>query len=158
MGVFYFMAGLMGNLFGVCVDFQVSVGNMAAVMGLVSGMLGSVIVNWKVLAGAGYMRICLIFMMVFLIVILLILSASKPAPDGIGDWEAISLASMGGGCMAGLGLGMMLMPYSAQRDSPYVKMIRYIGFAMTFVLLVILIPVFFASVEPTPTFWSIGYF
>lgn len=79
MAIFYFLAGILGNLFSAAVNFDPSVGNMAAVMGLVSGMLGSIIVNWKALAGAGMLRICLIFMMVFLIVILLILSANKPA-------------------------------------------------------------------------------
>ena len=156
MGTFYFLAGILGNLFAVCVDFQPSVGNMAAVMGLVSGMLGSIIVNWKALSGAGMLRICLIFMMVFLIVILLLLSANKPAA-GI-EWESVSMASLGGGCMVGIGLGMMLFPYALQRTSPYVKLIRKIGFGMTFILAAILIPCFWLSVEPTPTKWSVPFF
>lgn len=156
MAIFYFLAGILGNLFSVSVDFTPSVGNMAAVMGLVSGMLGSIIVNWKALAGAGMLRICLIFMMVFLIVILLILSANKPAAGT--EWETVSIASLGGGCMVGIGLGMMLFPYALQRDSPYVSMIRKIGFGLTFIYAVILIPVFWMSVEPSPTKWSVPFF
>ena len=156
MGAFYFLAGVLGNLFSVSINNLPSVGNLAAVMGLVSGMLGSIIVNWKALAGAGMMRICLIFMMTFLIVILLLLCANKPAA-GI-DWETVSLASMGGGCMCGIGLGMMLFPFALQRQSPYVKMIRKIGFAMTFIFAAILIPVFWLSCEPAPTKWSVPFF
>lgn len=57
---------------------------MSAIMGIVAGMLGTVIVNWKALSGAGYLRICLIFMMVMIMVILLMLSANKISPDPIG--------------------------------------------------------------------------
>ena len=156
MATFYFLCGILGNLFSVSINFDPSVGNMAAIMGLVSGMLGSIIVNWKALSGAGMLRICLIFMMAFLIVILLLLCANKPAA-GI-SWETVSLSSMGGGCLAGIGLGMMLFPYALQRTSPYVKMVRKIGFALTFVFAAILIPVFWLSVEPTPTKWSVPFF
>lgn len=79
MAAFYILVGVLGNCFAVCIDFLPSVGNMGAIMGIAAGMLGSVIVNFKALAGAGMLRICLIFMMVFLVVIILILSASKPA-------------------------------------------------------------------------------
>ena len=113
MAALYFGTGITANLFAAIVSSEISVGNMGSIMGLVAGMLGSVIVNWKALAGAGYLRICLIFMMVFLMVILLLLSANKPSPSWRGDWEAISLAGEGGGMMAGIGFGMMLMPYSA---------------------------------------------
>ena len=57
--------------------------------------------------------------------------------------------------MSGFGVGMMFMPFALQRDSPYVKMIRKIGFVLTLILAAILIPVFFASVEPTPTIWAL---
>lgn len=60
--------------------------------------------------------------------------------------------------MAGIGLGMMLFPYALQRQSPYVKMIRKIGFALTFVYIAIMLPVFWLSVEPTPTKYSVPYF
>jgi len=74
MAIMFFGSGILGNLFSVCVQSEVSVGPMAGIMSLISGLVSSVIVNWKVLAGAGMMRICLIFMMVFLFVILLMLS------------------------------------------------------------------------------------
>jgi len=56
--------------------------------------------------------------------------------------------------MAGFGMGMMLMPFAQQRDSPYVKLIRKIGFGLTFIYAVILFPVFFCSVEPKKTLWA----
>jgi hypothetical protein len=43
-------------------------------MALTSGLLSSIIVNWKALAGAGMVRVCLIFMTVMLFVLLLLLS------------------------------------------------------------------------------------
>jgi len=76
MAIFYFASGVFGNIFSICVQDNVSVGNMTCVMALVSGLLGSVIVNWNALQGAGYMRICLIFMMVVLFVVILLLSAN----------------------------------------------------------------------------------
>ena len=74
MALFYFCSGILGNLFSACVQEQLSVGCMPAVMALTSGLLAMVIVNWKALAGAGYMRICLIFMAVMVFVVLLLLS------------------------------------------------------------------------------------
>lgn len=74
MAIFYFGSGILGNLFSVCVQNDVSCGPMPAIMALTSGLMTSVIVNWKVLAGAGMIRVCLIFMTVFLFIILLILS------------------------------------------------------------------------------------
>ena len=77
MAIFYFAAGILGNIFAICVQWEPSVGNMTSIMALVSGLLASVIVNWKNLQGAGMLRVCLIFMMVMLFVILLILSANQ---------------------------------------------------------------------------------
>jgi len=56
--------------------------------------------------------------------------------------------------MAGIGLGMMLMPYALQREDKYVKLIRKIGFALTIVYAAILFPVFYCSVEPQRTQWA----
>lgn len=82
---------------------------MAGVMSLTSGLLASVIVNWKALAGAGCMRICLIFMCVFLFIILMLMSSTDAAGPG---FEGISMTSEAGGFMAGLPMGMMLMPHA----------------------------------------------
>ena len=153
MAVFYFTTGILGNLFAVCINFSCSVGNMACIMALISGMLAGVIVNFKVLAGAGHLRICLIFMTIGLFVMMLMLSANKDAP-GI-QWEAISMAGEGGGFIAGLCLGLVMMPFALERESPYVKCVRKIGMALTFCLTVILVCVFFFSVEPTRTIWSV---
>ena len=152
LAIFYLGAGVLGNLFSVCVESEVSVGPMTAIMALISGLLASVIVNWGALKGAGMMRICLIFMMVFLFVILLLISALGNA--GIA-WLSISMAGEGGGFMAGLFLGMMLMPHALQRPSPWVKTIRKVGLGLTFIYCVILIPVFWASVEPYKTKWAV---
>lgn len=147
MALFYFGSGILGNLFSACVQSEVSVGCLPCVMALVSGLIGMVIVNWKALAGAGYMRICLIFMSVILFVVMLLLSVQSDAVPGI--FVGISLPAEAGGFMAGIGLGMMLMPYAPQRESPYVKMIRKIGAFYIFIYLAILLPVFFFAVEPS---------
>ena len=125
---------------------------MPAVMGLVGGLISLVIVNWNALKGAGCMRICLIFMIVILFVIVLLLSSQNDA--GI-QWEGISMAGEGGGFMAGICLGMMLMPHALQRPSPYVKMVRKIGFALTFIFCAVMFPVFFFAVDTTPTIWAL---
>ena len=80
MGALYFGTGILGNLFCVCIQLdKVTVGNEACLMGLVSCLISGVIVNWHALKGAGYIRICLIFMMVFLFVIIMMISASNPS-------------------------------------------------------------------------------
>ncbi len=151
MALFYFASGILGNLFSVCVQNEVSVGPMTAIMALISGMLGTVIVNWKALAGAGMMRVCLIFMLVFMFIIVLLLSSQSNA--GI-SWEGISMTGEAGGFMAGLPLGMMLMPHALERDSPYVGMVRKIGALLTLIYCGILFPVFFLSVEAEATKWA----
>ena len=151
MAIMFFGAGVLGNLFSCCVNDDVSVGPQSGIKSLTSALMASVIVNWKALAGAGCMRICLIFMCVFLFVILLLLSATDGA--GVG-FESISMSAEAGGFIAGLGLGMMLVPYALERESPYVKLVRKIGFVLTIILMAILFPVFFCSVEPTPTVWA----
>lgn len=144
MALFYFGSGILGNLFSVCVQNELSVGPMTSIMALVSGLLGSVIVNWKVLHGAGMLRVCLIFMTVMIFVVLMLLSIPRKS----FGWVSVSLAGEGGGYMAGIGMGMMLMPHALQRPSPYVTMIRKIGLLITFIYCVILFPVFFCAVEP----------
>ena len=74
MCIFYLLTGVLGNLFSVSVQDKVSVGCLPSVMALVSGLLASVIVNWKALNGAGMMRICLIAMSVIIFVCLLLVS------------------------------------------------------------------------------------
>ena len=59
-----------------------------------------------------------------------------------------------GGFMAGLPLGMMLMPHALERDSPYVGMVRKIGALLVLVYCGILFPVFFLSVETEQTKWA----
>jgi len=146
MAAFYFISGILGNLFSCCVQSEISVGNMPAVMALISGMLATVIVNWNALQGAGMMRICIIFMLVVLFVLMLLITVQ---PDVFpGRFVGVSLTAEAGGFMSGLGVGMMLMPYALQRESPYVKMIRKIGFIYTLIYCAILIPVFFFAVEP----------
>lgn len=74
MALLYFGSGILGNLFSVCIENEPSVGPMPAIMGLVAGQLGMIIVNWKVLHQIGMVRICLIFMNVMIFVIMLLLS------------------------------------------------------------------------------------
>lgn len=145
MAIFYIGSGILGNLFSACVQNEISVGCLPSVMALVSGLMSMVIVNWKALAGAGYMRVCLIFMTVMVFVIMLLLSVQSDAVPGV--FVGISLPAEAGGFMAGIGMGMMLMPYALQRPSPYVKMIRKIGFLLTVIYIAILVPVFFFAVD-----------
>ena len=76
MAVFYFMCGGVASIFSALVSSDLSCGNFSSIMALVSGMLALVIRNWKSLAGAGPMRICLIFIIVLIFVIFLIMTAS----------------------------------------------------------------------------------
>ena len=56
--------------------------------------------------------------------------------------------------MAGIGMGLMLMPHALDRPSPWVRMMRKIGLGLTLILVCILVPVFFCSVDATRTRWS----
>lgn len=111
-------------------------------MALVSGLLASVIVNWKALHGAGMMRFCLIAMSVMIFVCLLLLSVDQHWIDFFGTWDAISLAGEGGGYMAGICVGMLLMPHALQRNSKHVKLVRMIGAGLTLAYTAILVSVF----------------
>ena len=153
MAIFYYLSGILANLFSVCVQAEVSVGPFPSIMAMVSGLIASVIVNWKALAGAGMMRICLIFMMVLLFVIILILSA-----DNYVDWPSfygISMTAEAGGFMSGLCLGLLLMPHALPRQSPYVNMIRKIGIALTGLYLVIMVPVFLFAIDARATKYAL---
>lgn len=119
---------------------------MTSVMALTSGLLASVIVNWKALSGAGMMRICLIFMSVMIFVMILLLSSGQY--DAGFEWEGISMAGEGGGYICGIFLGMILMPHALQTNPPFVKKVRMLGVALAFIYTIILVPVFFFSCEP----------
>ena len=112
MAIFYFMTGILGNLFAVSVQEEVSVGCLTSVMALISGLFASVIVNWSALRGAGMMRICLMAMSVVIFVCLLLISVNTGYADYSGNWVDISIASEGGGYMTGICLGMVLMPHA----------------------------------------------
>ena len=56
--------------------------------------------------------------------------------------------------MAGIGMGMMLMPHALERPSPWVRMCRKIGLGLTVIYAAILFPVFFCSVEVAKTGWA----
>jgi len=59
----------------------------------------------------------------------------------------VSLTGEAGGFMAGIGMGMMLMPHALQRVSPYVRTVRKVGFGLTLIYAAVLFPVFFAAVD-----------
>lgn len=144
MAIFYFATGILGNLFSVCIQDRLSVGCLPAVMALTSGLLASVIVNWKALRGAGMMRICLIAMSVMIFVCVLMVSLGSYYDDwyDFNTWESTSLAGEAGGYIAGLCLGMVLMPHALQRNSKHVKLVRMIGVGLTFVYIALMVPLF----------------
>jgi len=76
MALFYFMSGGVASIFSALCSSELSCGNFSSIMALVSGMLALVIRNWKALAGAGPMRICLIFIIVIIFLIFLIMPLS----------------------------------------------------------------------------------
>ena len=80
MALFYFICGGVASIFSALVSSELSCGNFSSVMALVSGMLALVIRNWKALHGAGPMRICLIFIIVIIFIIVLIGTASSISP------------------------------------------------------------------------------
>ena len=57
--------------------------------------------------------------------------------------------------MAGIGMGLMLMPHALDRPSPWVRMMRKIGLGLTVIYAAILFPVFFCSVDTYPTKWAL---
>lgn len=56
--------------------------------------------------------------------------------------------------MAGLCMGMILMPHAMPQTTPFVKKVRIIGTVMILVYLAILLPVFYTSIYPTKTFYA----
>jgi len=62
------------------------------------------------------------------------------------NFKQSSLASVGGGVLAGLSMGFLLMPFGLDRPSPRLGLFRKIGLGLVFLQLVVLIPVFIWAV------------
>ena len=65
----YFISGVGGILFSSLINDHLSVGASTAIMGLVAGLLGYVMLNWDALARFGYMRCFILFQVIFMILI-----------------------------------------------------------------------------------------
>ena len=65
----YFISGIGGILFSSLINDDLSVGASTAIMGLVAGLLGYVMLNWDALARFGFFRCCLVFQIIFMILI-----------------------------------------------------------------------------------------
>ena len=79
MAVFYMLCGGIGSLFSALISSDLSCGNFSAIMALDSGLMALVIRNWKALLGVGPyipLRIILLFVVIFIFIISLLMTAS----------------------------------------------------------------------------------
>ena len=76
MAIIFIGSGVGGTLFGSLCSPNLAVGCDVAYFGFVGALLAAAIVNWHALAPIGMMRLCLIFMIVLLLVILILYTSS----------------------------------------------------------------------------------
>lgn len=155
MALFYLVSGIGGNLFGaVCTDVVV-VSNSPAIFGIIAGLLALLIVNWKALAGAGPMRIILIFVIVLIFIMYLLFGAVLTNVT-IGFGQGDPLGNLGG-FLTGLCFGLILMP-SVRRDAhhpkSFEKKVRYVGVGLTFFYFTLMLLLFFLAINPTHYYFA----
>ena len=156
--LFYFACGGVSSIFSCLINSELSCGNFSAIMALVSGLLALVIRNWKPLNGAGQggmLRVCLIFIIVMIFIVVLMLTASAASPGR--DFNGTDLGGEGGGFMAGLWLGMVMMPavrHSANDRGSYERFVQKIGGGISIFYFLLLIILFIFVANPAQTYYS----
>ena len=149
------LCGGIASLFSALISSELSCGNFSAIMGLVSGLMALVIRNWTALKGAGPLRFILLFVTIFLFIIFLLMTASTQ--NAGPQFSGIDLAGEGGGFMAGLWLGMMLMPAvrrGAERPGSFENLIAKVGAAISFIYILLITLLFILIAEPSRTIYS----
>ena len=156
MAAFYMLCGGIASLFSALISSNLSCGNFSSIMAMVSGLLALVIRNWTALKGAGPLRIILLFVIIFLFIIFLLLTASTQ--DAGPEFMGIDFAGEGGGFMAGLWLGMVLMPAvrrGADRPGSFENLIMKIGGAISFIYVLLITLLFIFIADPKRTIYSV---
>jgi len=82
LGILYIVSGVGGIVFSCCCNSSISVGASTAIFGLLGGLLGMVIVNWKALDRSPEMRCCLIVMIVVIVLFGFVFSLSDGLAPG----------------------------------------------------------------------------
>ena len=102
------------------------------------------------------MRICLIFIIVLIFIVVLMMTASAQSPGR--DFAGIDIAGEGGGFMAGLWVGMAMMPavrHGANNPGSFEKLVQKIGAGIFAVYFIILLCLFIWVCDPKMSIYSL---
>lgn len=113
----YFISGIGGILFSSLINDHLSVGASTAIMGLVAGYLGYVMLNWDALARFGFLRCMILFQIIFMILITFMV--------GIGFASNVDNYGHLGGLLLGFFGSIMLIKPILNRN--YEKNLRIIA-------------------------------
>lgn len=138
----YFISGIGGILFSSLINDSLSVGASTAIMGLVAGYLGYVVLNWDALARFGFMRCCIVVQIIFMILITFTV--------GIGFSANVDNYGHLGGLLMGFFGSIMLIKPALNRS--YEKKLRFMGGIVVFGFFVIGFICFFVLGNPKKYF------
>lgn len=148
--MFYLIVGFGGELFGaVCnTNSYLWTGSQPASCGLLGGMLGLLILNWKALSRAGNIRIMLAIFpfIIFISVLLYTMNSWSPIPGNL--FAATSPTAMFGGFLTGVPLGLIMLPAVrpiARQPTSIEKKLRKIGALILLILWAVFLVCFFLA-------------
>jgi rhomboid protease GluP len=102
--LFYFLSGIMGNIFSDCVNtnvFRVAVGASTALYGLVGVLLGYIVINWAGLAFMPAAHKCRLVMVVVMMLLFSIFFINTGASENV-DYYGHLGGFLGGLWLAGI--------------------------------------------------------
>ena len=150
MAILFILTGFGGYLMGSVCSSHAAVSLSPSIFGYIAAMVACVIVNWKALEPIGMMRVCLLFILIMIFIMLLLVSSATIT--GSPYFDSSSMYSNFGGFMVGLCLGMMIMrPTRLQgrlQATSYEKLIFKIGGLMLLCYFGLFFTLFYTTVKP----------
>jgi membrane associated rhomboid family serine protease len=112
MAAFWFLSGAIGNIFGALCNSNgpLTVGSQPANFALYGGIIAAFIVNWKALERVQALRVPMIVILVVIWFFLMLNSASSFNGELIKSYRWKDQFGNWGGWLAGIFLGLIMMP------------------------------------------------
>ena len=136
MLIFFLVTQIGAMVFSILCESEstgyITAGPSCFVFAQLGGLISLIVVNWQALEQAGPLRICLIFMIVFILMIMLLISAGSKI--AIGFYSGDIFGNLGG-FLIGLFFGMAMVPavrQQARYAGSYEKLVTKVGLGLSF--------------------------